>query len=101
MEFEERVARVRAEHPGEQIDCYLTFASHTDAMALHEAARAAGYTARISTTPRAIQASCGVALLVSCDDVRGLQQVAAGAGVEIEGTVPLPCQIHPRRDRYC
>ena len=46
-------------HPGEKIGCCLTFGSHTDAFALHECARAHGYSTRISTTPRAIQASCG------------------------------------------
>lgn len=101
MDTQERIRQARASHPGEKIDCYLTFGSHTDAFALHECARAQGYSTRISTTPRAIQASCGVALLVECEDVAHLEELAEKEHIDMEDIVPLPCQIDPRRDRYC
>ena len=88
-------------HPGEKIGCCLTFGSHADAFALHECARAHGYSTRISTTPRAIQASCGVALLVECGDVAYLEELARRERIDMEDIVPLPCQIDPRRDKYC
>lgn len=88
-------------HPGEKIGCCLTFGSHADAFALHECASAHGYSTRISTTPRAIQASCGVALLVECGDVAHLEELARRERIDMEDIVPLPCQIDPRRDKYC
>lgn len=88
-------------HPGEKIGCCLTFGSHADAFALHECARAHGYSTRISTTPRGIQASCGVALLVECGDVAHLEELARRERIDMEDIVPLPCQIDPRRDKYC
>lgn len=88
-------------HPGEKIDCCLTFGSHADAFALHECARAHGYSTRISTTPRGIQASCGVALLAECGDVAHLEELARRKRIDMEDIVPLPCQIDPRRDKYC
>lgn len=88
-------------HPGEKTDCCLTFGSHTDAFALHECARAHGYSTRISTTPRGIQASCRVALLVECGDVAHLEELARRERIDMEDIVPLPCQIDPRRDKYC
>lgn len=95
------VARAREGHPGQAIDCYLLFASHYDAMDLYGAARGAGIAARISTTPRAARSSCGVALLVGCDDVGELARLAEAGGVELEGVAPLPRQIDPLRDTYC
>ena len=101
LTIEERVRRARVENPGVRIDCYLLFGSHVDAFALHEAARAAGLATRISTTPRAARSSCGVALLAPCDQAQALNDLAARQGIELEGTVALPCQIDPRRDTYC
>ena len=101
LNLEERVAKVRLENPGIRVDCYVLFASHTDAMQLYELARAAGLGARVSTTPRQARSSCGVALLVECDQARAIQEVADGNGVPIEDIVPLPNQINPRRGVYC
>lgn len=83
------------------VDCYVLFASHTDAMALYSLAKAKGLGARISTTPRDARSSCGVALLISCDDALAIEQLALDEPIPIEGIVPLPCQINPNRDVYC
>ena len=97
----ERMVQVLRDNPGVRIDCYVLFASHTDAMQLYHAVRERGIGARISTTPRQARASCGVALLVSCDDALAIGEIAQSEGVDIEGIVPLPNQIDPHRDVYC
>lgn len=83
------------------VDCYALFSSHTDAMALYEEVRARGIEARISPTPRAARATCGVALLFSPEVGEKVQQAAADIGVTLEGLVELPRQIDAMRDRYC
>jgi len=97
----ERIQRVRRGNPDVRVDCYVLFSSHTDAMQLYELVRAAGLSARISTTPRQARSSCGVALLIDCDDAIATEQTARENAVPIEDIVPLPNQINPRRDIYC
>lgn len=99
--LDERIQRVRQENPGVQVDCYVLFSSHTDAMQLYELVRAARLSARISTTPRQARSSCGVALLIDCDEAAAIEQTAQEGAVLIEGIVPLPNQINPHRDIYC
>lgn len=101
MELSERIQQARQENPGVRVDCYVLFASHTDAMQLYELVRGAELGARISTTPRQARSSCGVALLVSCDEAEAVERVALDAGVPFENIVPLPNQINPHRDVYC
>ena len=101
MDLLERIKRVELENPGTRIDCYVLFSSHTDAMQLYELARSAQLNARISTTPRQARSSCGVALLVQCDQAGEIQGIAEDHRVPIEGIVPLPNQINPKRDVYC
>ena len=101
MQLEERIRQARQDNPGVRIDCYVLFSSHTDAMQLYECARSKGLGARISTTPRQARSSCGVALLVSCDEAAAVGQAAREAGVPFEDIVPLPNQINPHRDVYC
>jgi hypothetical protein len=101
MELGERIRRARLENPDVRIDCYVLFGSHTDAMELYELARAAGLGARVSATPRQARSSCGVALLIDCDDAVAIEKIARNATVSLEGIVPLPNQINPHRDVYC
>ena len=97
----QRIRQVQQANPGVRIDCYVLFSSHTDAMELYEKARAVGLGARVSTTPRQARSSCGVALLISCDEAAAIEGVAHDGNVPIEGIVPLPNQINPNRDVYC
>ena len=101
MDLSEHIERMRLDNPGVRVDCYVLFSSHTDAMQLYELARAAGLGARVSTTPRQARSSCGVALLVSCDEAVAVGDVALANEVAIEDIVPLPNQINPKRDVYC
>ncbi len=101
MDLEQHIADVAGDNPGVRIDCYVLFASHTDAMELYAFVRSAGFDARVSTTPRQARSSCGVALLVPSDQAVGLQRAVDEAGMAYERIVALPCQIDPRRDVYC
>ena len=96
-----RIADAKLDNPGTQIDCYVLFSSHTDAMQLFELARESGLGARISTTPRQARSCCGVALLVNCDDAVTVEDAARENGIPFEDIVPLPKQIDPKRDVYC
>ena len=100
-DIDERIAEAQRANPGVRIDCYVLFASHTDAMQLYAIARAAGLSPRVSTTPRQARASCGVALLVASGEARAIEAVALEAAVPFEGIVALPNQINPNRDVYC
>jgi len=101
MELSEHIDQVKRENPGVRVDCYVLFESHTDAMQLYELVRNAGLGARISTTPRQARSSCGVALLVSCDDAEAIREIAEDEHVPVENIVALPNQINPNRDVYC
>ena len=101
MNLSERIGQAREQNPGVRVDCYVLFESHTDAMRLYELVRAKGFGARISTTPRQARSSCGVALLIDCDEAEAIDGIARGSGMPIEGIVPLPNQINPNRDVYC
>lgn len=96
-----RIAQAQADNPGKRIDCYMLFDNHMDAMAMHEAARTRGISARVSTTPRQARACCGVALLVMAPDAPALLDLARTDDLPYEDLVALPCQINPRRDKYC
>ena len=51
-----------ATQPEAPVDCYVLFRSHTDGLALYGALKGAGVGARISPTPRAARAECGMSL---------------------------------------
>lgn len=95
------IEQVQKSYPDCPVDCYLLFTSNSDAMSLYELARKKKIGARVSPTPRAARATCGVALLISCDDASTMEALAAAAGIALEGVVPLPRQIDAHRDRYC
>lgn len=87
--------------PEGPVDCYVLFRGHTDGLALFSALKDAGVGARIAPTPRAARATCGMSLLVSCDDEERIRDVARECGAHVEGVARLARQIRPDRDRYC
>ena len=101
IDIDQRIREAEAAYPGRPIDCYLLFEDHTDAMAMYECARSAGYRPRISTTPRQAHACCGVALLVSREEAAAVLQLAFGQDMAFEDMIALDRQIDPKRDRYC
>lgn len=82
-------------------DCYILFPNHIEGWKLYELTRERGVESRISPTPRAARASCGVSLLVDCRDVHQVEQLAREQGISLEGMVRLPRQIDGRRDTFC
>lgn len=99
--FAQKLEQARGEYPDAHIDGYVLFGSHTDALGLFDAAKKEGYPVRISPTPRAARASCGVALLVPVESMLQVCGLAQAAGIPIENAVALPRQINAKRDRYC
>lgn len=99
--FLEKLERVRTENPDARIDGYILFGSHADALGLFDAAKKEGYPVRISPTPRAARASCGVALLLPVDSVVEVCELAERSRIAVENAVALPKQISAKRDRYC
>lgn len=101
IDIGQRIREAEIAFPGRPIDCYMLFEDHTDAMAMYEVARAAGFRPRISTTPRQAQACCGVALLVSREEAPAVLSLAYEQGMAFENMIALDRQIDPKRDRYC
>lgn len=92
----------RLEQDGvESVAGYVLFSGHTDALALFQAAKAVGYSVRISPTPRDARSSCGVALLIPCESAVEVYELACAEGIAVESMVALPQQIHAHRDQYC
>lgn len=101
MNVPEKIEQAQRDNPEARIDCYVLFASHTDAMQLYEAAREAQLDVRISTTPRLARSCCGVALLVASRDAPTIEKLACESALPFEDIVALPNQINPNRDVYC
>jgi hypothetical protein len=67
---------------------YILFENHTDGIAMYEAVKEAGISARISPTPRQLSVCCGIALLVEEEDVPSIKALAEQkslAYMKIEG----------------
>lgn len=80
---------------------YLLVRNHTVGMELYHYLRGLGLAVRISPTPRAAKACCGMSLLVNPSDIDSVKEAIAKSGIEIERIIELENQIDPKRDRYC
>lgn len=80
---------------------YVLFYTYTEGMRLYHYLRDRRIEARIAPAPRAASTSCGMSLLVEEEYVEAVRQAVSESGVEIDRIVKLPCQIDPRRDKYC
>lgn len=81
--------------------CYVLFDGYTDALALYQAARAAGISARVSPTPRQARSECGSSLLIECAERVRLEELADRRGLAFQRIVEFERQIDPARDRFC
>ena len=81
--------------------CYVLFDGYTDALALYQAARYAGISARVSPTPRQARSECGSSLLIECADRARMEELAVRQGLAFQRIVELERQIDPARDRFC
>ena len=79
----------------------MLFDGYTDALALYQAARYAGISARVSPTPRQARSECGSSLLIECADRARMEELAVRQGLAFQRIVELERQIDPARDRFC
>lgn len=80
---------------------YVLFRNHTEGLKLFQDLRARHVAARISPTPRAASASCGISLLVEPSAIEQVRQCIAETQDTFDRIVRLPVQINPNRDKYC
>jgi len=85
----------------EKYDYYVLFHNHMEGMQLYDSLRKLGVFTRISPAPRVASVSCGMSLLVEEDAIEKVRRAIEETGQEYERIVKLPCQIDPRRDKYC
>lgn len=86
-----------------EINYYILFANYTHGLTLQELLRREGIPAKIAPTPRSIQGelSCGMSLLVKPEHMEAVKGCIEKNGAEYHSIEALPCQIIPRRDRFC
>ncbi len=89
--------------PEESLNYYILFANYTHGLALKELLSREQLPARIAPTPRSIQGklSCGMSLRVKAEDIDAVRECMERNRAEYYDIVAMPCQIQPRRDRYC
>ena len=87
---------------GRPLNYYVLVETYTQAMAIQEKLREGKVPSRITPTPHAIQGivGCGVAVLLTPENVRAARTVITQAELSYHDIVPLVCQINPRRDRF-
>ena len=89
--------------PEEALNYYILFANYTHGLALKELLSKERLPARIAPTPRSIQGklSCGMSLLVRAEDIDAVRECIERNKAAYYDIVAMPCQIQPRRDKYC
>ncbi len=86
-----------------ELNYYILFDNYTQGLALHELLRREGLRARIAPTPRAVEGSqpCGMSLLVRAEEIGAVRSFLARESAEYRDIVEMPCQIDPRRGKFC
>ena len=94
-----------------EIQHYVLFPNHDNAMRLHRELKAMGIKAVIAPTPRAASKCCGVSLMVREDELEAIKACAVDLeeieacvkeqGIEILKIAEIERDVNPRRDRYC
>lgn len=84
-----------------EIQRYVLFPNHDNAMRLHRELKALGIKAVIAPTPRAASKCCGVSLLVKEQDLEAIEACVKERGIEILKIAEIERDVNPRRDRYC
>jgi len=87
----------------ERIQYYILFANYTQGMLLKDLLSADGIKSRISPAPRSIQGElgCGMSLLIEPEVLDAVKACIEKNHAEYYDIVPLPCQINPKRNRFC
>lgn len=84
-----------------EIQHYVLFPNHDNAMRLYKEVKTLGVKAVIAPTPRAASKCCGVSLRVSEEDIEAIRQCAANHNIEIQDIAAVEKDVNPNRDRYC
>ena len=84
-----------------EIQHYVLFPNHDNAMRLHRELKALGVRAVIAPTPRAASKCCGVSLLVKEEDLGAIKSCVEEHGIEILTIAEIERDVNQKRDRYC
>ena len=87
----------------EKINYYILFETYTQGMLLQDLLRGEKIPSRIAPAPRSIQGElgCGMSLLIQPADIDAVRDCIDRHQAEYYDIVPLPCQINPRRNKFC
>ncbi len=82
---------------------YILFANYTEGMLLKDILASDGLKSRIAPTPRSIQGElgCGMSLLIDEADIDAVRGSIERHHAVYHDIVSLPCQINPRRNKFC
>jgi hypothetical protein len=84
-----------------EIQHYVLFPNHDNAMRLNRELKALGVKTVIAPTPRAASKCCGVSLLVRKEDLETIKACVKEHGIEILKIADIERDVNPKRDRYC
>lgn len=87
-----------------QDSCYLLFENYTHGLDLHKKMKACGIESRISPTPPMLYSDklcCGMALLVNPECAAQAEEFVKEHEGCCLGIKYIPCQINPKRNRFC
>ena len=84
-----------------EIQHYILFPNHDNAMRLYRELKKLGVRAVIVPTPRSASKCCGVSLMVEKDDLDTIWETAEQKEIEILKVAEVKKDFNPHRDRYC
>ena len=82
-----------------EIQHYVLFPNHDNAMRLNRELKALGVKTVIAPTPRAASKCCGVSLLVRKEDLETIKACVKEHGIEILKIADIERDVNPKRDR--
>ncbi len=84
-----------------EIQHYVLFPNHDNAMRLHRELKNLGVRATIAPTPRAASKCCGVSLMIREEDLKAVESCVEENKIEILKIAAIERDVNPKRDRYC
>ncbi len=86
-----------------KLNYYILFSTYTQGMALKDLLTKKKIPCRIAPAPRSIQGElgCGMSLLLQPEDIDAARACIDLNHAEYYDIVSLPCQINPKRNRFC
>ena len=84
-----------------EIQHYILFPNHDNAMRLYRELRKLGVRAVIAPTPRSASKCCGISLMIKEEDIETVQDCVSEHGIEILKIAAVEKDLNPHRDRYC